>query len=105
MAFPAHVVVKATCTKEWRGANFDAAAAEGNVGAQVAALLGLRVKTTADLESFLKRAFVRAFDLGGGRFEFHVGLRSGPDAARVAEVQDAATRAVRASRNFLVDDY
>lgn len=100
MTFPAHVVVRATCGKEWRGANFDAAAAEGNAGAAVGELLGMRVRTTKELEAFLRRAFVRAHDLGGGAFEFHVGLRDPADAPRAGEVREAVARAVKASRNF-----
>lgn len=113
MAFPAHFVVAARGRKRWRGHNFDAAAAEGNVGAALAAALGMPARTTADLEAFLRRVFVRAYGEGldpnpaavfdpdaGERFEFHVGLRDPGDAARAKELEEAARRAVAASRNF-----
>lgn len=115
MAFPAHVVVAARCTKRWRGHNFDAAAAEGNVGAAVAVALGVPARTTQDLEAFLRRAFVRAYGEGldpnpaavfdpavGERFEFHVGLRDAGDAARAKDVEEAVRRAVAGSRNFVL---
>lgn len=113
MRFPHHLVVKARCTKRWRGANFDAANAEGNVGAAVAGVLGVGVRTSGDLEAFLRRAFVRAygegldpnpaqvFDVGEGEaFEFHVGLREPADAETVARVERAAREAVAKSRSF-----
>lgn len=100
MTFPHHFVVPAVCSKPWRGHNFDAAAAEGNVGAAVAEVLGVRVRTTSDLEAFLKRAFVRAYDFGDDHYEFHVGIRDASvDAARV---ERAAREAVEKSRNFSV---
>lgn len=115
MAFPAHIVIRARCAKRWRGHNFDAAAAEGNVGAAVAATLGLRTRTTPELEAFMRRAFVRAygerldpnplaeFDASEGEaFEFHVGLRDPADAARGKEVEGAAREAVGRSRNFVL---
>ena len=113
MTFTQHVVVKARCTKRWRGANFDAAAAEGAVGAAVATVLGAHVRTTKDLEAFLKRAFVRAygqrldpnpeqsFDLDQGEdFEFHVGLREHVDDATLKRLEQAARDAVASSRKF-----
>ena len=113
MAFPAHVVVAARCRKRWRGHNFDAAAAEGNLAAALAAALGTGARTTQDLEALLRRVFVRAYGEGldpnpeavfdpeaGERFEFHVGLRDAADAARVKELEEVARRAVAASRNF-----
>lgn len=115
MAFPAHVVVAARCTKRWRGHNFDAAAAEGRLGAAVADALGMRVKTTQELEAFMRRVFVRAYGEGldpnpaavfdpqvGEAFEFHVGLRDAGDAARAKELEDVARRAVAESRNFVL---
>lgn len=113
MTFPQHVVVKARCTKRWRGHNFDAAAAEGAVGAAVAKVLGLSVRTTAELEAFYRRAFVRcygsgldpnpgaAFDvLQGEDYEFHVGLRETVDEKTFAAVEEAAREAVSSARNF-----
>ena len=115
MAFPAHVVVAARCTKRWRGHNFDAAAAEGNVAAALAAALGVGARTTGDLEALLRRVFVRAYGEGldanpaatfdpgeGERFEFHVGLRHAEDAARVKELEEAVRRAVAGSRHFVL---
>lgn len=115
MTFPQHVVVKARCTKRWRGHNFDAAAAEGAVGAAVAQALGLSVRTTPELEEFYKRAFVRAYGEGldpnpgaafdvlmGEGYEFHVGLRAPVDEPTLARVQQAARDAVASSRNFSV---
>lgn len=113
MSFPQHVVVRARCTRRWRGHNFDAAAAEGAVGAAVARELGLSVRTTPELEAFYKRAFVRAYGSGldpnpgaafdvleGEDYEFHVGMRAAVDAAALARVERAAREAVEVSRNF-----
>lgn len=113
MSFSRHVVVKARCTKRWRGHNFDAANAEGNVGAAVAGALGLSVRTTADLEAFLRRAFVKAYGQGldpnpgavfdvneGEAYEFHVGLRGAADEATAVAVEAAARKAVEGSRGF-----
>lgn len=113
MTFPRHLVVRARCSKRWRGHNFDQAAAEGNVGAGVADVLGMRVKTTPELTAFLKRCFVRAYGEGldpnpaaefdpavGERFEFHVGLREPVDDATWARIEAAARDAVARSRNF-----
>lgn len=113
IAFPHHFVVKARCAKRWRGHNFAAANAEGNVGAAVAGALGLSVRTTADLEAFLRRAFVKAYGQGldpnpgavfdvdeGEAYEFHVGLRAPVDAATLAAVERAARDAVAGSRGF-----
>lgn len=115
MTFPQHVVVRARCTKRWRGHNFDAAAAEGAVGAAVAKELGLSVRTTPELTAFYKRAFVRAYGSGldpnpgaafdvleGEDYEFHVGLREPVDEPTFARVRDAAREAVAAGRNFVV---
>lgn len=113
MTFRHHFVVKARCAKRWRGHNFDAAAAEGNVGAAVAAALGMSVRTSKDLEAFLRKAFVRAYGQGldpnpaevfdratGEAYEFHVGLREDMPAETRAKVEEAARKAVAASRNF-----
>lgn len=113
MTFPHHVVVKARCTKRWRGHNFDAAAAEGAVGAAVAGVLGMGVRTSKDLEAFLRKAFVRAYGEGldpnpaqafdpvvGEAYEFHVGLRETLTPDKLREVEEAARKAVAASRNF-----
>ena len=113
MAFPQHVVVKARCTKRWRGHNFDAAAAEGAVGAAVARALGLSVRTTPELEAFYKRAYVKAYGQGidpnpgaafdvleGEDFEFHVGLRARVEDERLKAIEQAAREAVASSRNF-----
>lgn len=83
------------------------------MGSAVARVLGLSVRTTVDLEAFLRRALVRtygegldanpeaSFDPGVGEaFEFHVGLRDAADASRVGEVEAAARQAVALSRNF-----
>lgn len=113
IAFPAHVVVRARCRKRWRGANFDEAAARGNVGAALAAALGVRTRTTPELEAFLRRVFVRSYGAGlplnpddpfdpdeGEPFEFHVGLRDPADAARAQELEAVARDALAKSRNF-----
>ena len=115
MSFPQHVVVRARCTKRWRGHNFDAAAAEGAVGAAVARELGLSVRTTPELEAFYKRAFVRAYGSGldpnpgaafdvleGEDYEFHVGLRAAVDDGAFERVEAAAREAIAKSRNFAV---
>lgn len=116
MGFRHHVVVKARCIKRWRGANFDQAAAEGSVGAAVAGVLGLSVRTSRDLEAFLRKAFVRAYGEGldpnpatpfdpavGEAFEFHVGLREELPADVLASVEKAARDAVAGSKNFRLD--
>lgn len=113
MTFPHHVTVRARCTKRWRGHNFDAAAAEGAVGAAVARALGLSVRTTAELTSFYKRAFVRAYGEGldpnpgqafdvleGESYEFHVGLRAPVDDATLQAVEQGAREALATSRHF-----
>lgn len=113
MSFRHHLVVKARCEKRWRGANFDAAAAEGNAGAAVAGVLGMSVRTSRDLEAFLRRAFVRAygqgkdpnpsaaFDPGEGEdFEFHVGLREDFPPETVEAVAQAVRKAVAGSNRF-----
>jgi hypothetical protein len=104
MSFPRHLVVRARCAKRWRGHNFDAAAAEGAVGAAVAHELGLRARTSADLEALLRRAFVRDYetraDEAGEDHEFHVGLREAVDDETAARVERAAREAVARSRSF-----
>lgn len=115
MSFRHHLVVKARCTKRWRGANFDAAAAQGSVGAAVAGALGVGVRTSKDLEAFLHKAIVKSFSEGldpnpaavfdpavGEAYEFHVGLREevGPDTLRA--IEDAARAAVAGSRHFVL---
>lgn len=113
MQFRHHVVVHARCTKRWRGANFDQAAADGNVGAAVAAAVGMSVRTSRDLEAFLRRAFVRSYGQGldpnpaatfdpeeGEAFEFHVGLREDVPPETLAAVEAAAREAVARSRHF-----
>lgn len=113
MTFPQHIVIRALCTKRWRGHNFDAAAAEGAVGAAAANVLGLSVRTTGDLTAFYKRAFVRAYGSGldpnpgaafdvleGEDYEFHVGLRAPVDEDTFARVEAAARAAVASARNF-----
>jgi hypothetical protein len=95
--------VRARCTKAWRGANFDAAAAQGNVGAAVAETLGMRVRTSQELEAFLRRALVKTFELPDERYEFHVGLREPLDAATLANLEGAVRDAVAKSRNFEVE--
>lgn len=115
MTFPQHVVVRARCTKRWRGHNFDAAAAEGAVGAAVAKVLGLSVRTTAELEAFYRRAFVRAYGQGldpnpgaafdvlqGEDYEFHVGLREPVDPKTFGSVEAAVREAVGSARNFVL---
>ena len=115
MAFPQHIVVRARCTKRWRGHNFDQAAAEGNVGAAVAEVLGLPVRTSRDLEAFLRRAFVRGYGQGldpnpsgtfdaaeGEAFEFHVGLREAVPPEAFARLEAAVLQAVGSSRHFVV---
>lgn len=113
MRFDHHVVVSARCTKRWRGANFDAAAAQGNLGAAVAEVLGLSVRTSEDLETFYRHAFIQAYGQGldpnpaatfdateGEAFEFHVGLRKPLDPETLARVKQAAREAVAKSRHF-----
>lgn len=113
MHFPRHFVVRARCTKRWRGANFDAAAAEGNVGAAVARELGASVRTSADLEAFYRKAFVRAYGSGldpnpaasfdtseGEAFEFHVGMREAVSPEKAAAIEHAAREAVARSPHF-----
>lgn len=113
MAFRHHLVIKARCTKRWRGANFDQAAAEGNVGAAVAGVLGMGVRTSRDLEAFLRRAVVKSygqaldpnpaatFDPAEGEdFEFHVGLREDVPPETLAAIEKAARDAVAGSRRF-----
>lgn len=113
IAFPHHIVVHARCTKRWRGHNFDAAAAEGAVGAAVADVLGMRVKTTSELEAFMRRALVRTYGQAldpnpalefdpavGEAYEFHVGIREALDDSTYARVAQAVREAVGKSRNF-----
>jgi len=113
MEFPRHVLVRARCAKRWRGHNFDAAAAEGAVGAAVADMFGMRVKTMPELEAFMRRALVRAYSSGldsnpatafdpamGEAFEFHVGIREPLDDATFARVENVVRDAVAKSRNF-----
>ena len=113
MSFRHHFVVRARCAKRWRGANFDAAAAEGNVGAAVAAVLGMGVRTSRELTAFLQRAFVRAYGEGlhpnpsdvfdpavGEAYEFHVGLREDLPPETVAAIEKAAREAVAESKHF-----
>jgi hypothetical protein len=108
-----HLVVRARCQKRWRGANFDAAAAQGNVGAAVAAALGMPARTSKDLEAFLHKAVVKVYSEGldpnpaaefdtaeGEDFEFHIGLRFDADAGTLAKVEKAARDAVASSRRF-----
>lgn len=115
MSFQRHLVVRARCTKRWRGHNFDAAAAEGAVGAAVANVLGLSVRTTPELKAFYERAFVRAYGAGvdpnpgaafdvleGEDYEFHVGLRAAIDDATFASVEKGAREAVATSRHFVL---
>lgn len=115
MQFQHHFVVKARCTKRWRGANFDAAAAQGNLGAAVAAALGLPARTSRDLEALLHHAVVKMYGEGldpnpaavfdpnvGESFEFHVGLRASLDADGLAKVEQAAREAIAKSRHFVL---
>jgi hypothetical protein len=115
MSFRHHVVVKARCTKRWRGANFDRSAAEGNVGAAVAGALGMSVRTSRDLEAFLRRAVVKSygqaldpnpaatFDPAEGEdFEFHVGLREDAPPETLAAIEKSAREAVAGSRHFVL---
>lgn len=113
MSFPHHLVVRARCHKRWRGANFDQAAAEGAVGAAVADVLGMRVKTTPELEAFLRRVFVKSYGEGldpnpaaafdpavGEAFEFHLGVREPLPADQVARIEAAARAAIAATKSF-----
>lgn len=115
MAFPHHLVVQARCAKRWRGANFDQAAAEGNVGAALAALWGIDVRAKDGVERLLRKAIVRSYgerrDVNpaqrydpseGEAFEFHVGLRDAASPDDVDRVQAAVVEAIRESRNFTV---
>lgn len=113
MTFPHHLVVRARCAKRWRGANFDAAAAEGNVGAALAARWGIDVRAKDGAERLLQRAFVRAYGerrdpnpavaydpAQGEDFEFHVGLRESVSATELDALRAAVVAAIEASRNF-----
>lgn len=115
MSFRHHLVVKGRCSKRWRGANFDQASADGNVGAAVAGALGMSVRTSRDLEAFLRRAFVKSYGQGldpnptatfdpseGEVFEFHVGLREDFPPGTVAAIEAAAREAVARSRHFVL---
>jgi hypothetical protein len=115
MTFPQHVVIRAKCTRRWRGHNFDAAQAQGAVGAAVARALGVSARTTPELEAFYKRAYVKcygegldpnpgaAFDiLQGEDFEFHVGLRQPVDDVTLKAIESEARSALAASRHFTV---
>lgn len=115
IAFPRHLVIRARCHKRWRGHNFDLAAAEGALGAAVARVLGVSVRTNADLEAFYRKALVRSYGEGldanpaatfdpaeGEAFEFHVGLREPVDDATAARVDAEARAALAASRRFTV---
>lgn len=115
MSFPQHVVIRARCTKRWRGHNFDAAQAQGAVGAAVARALGMSVRTTPELEQFYKRAYVKcygegldpnpgaAFDiLSGEDFEYHIGLREAVSEDVLKRVEHEAREALRQSRHFVV---
>jgi len=112
MSFPQHIVVRARCTKRWRGSNMDAQAAEGNVGAAVAGALGMSVRTSAQLEAFYRKAFVRAYgerrdasaevaDVDEGEaYEFHVGLREDVLPDLLVSLEKAVRDAVAGSRSF-----
>lgn len=115
MSFPQHVNVRARCTKRWRGHNFDAAQAQGAVGAAVARALGVSAKSTADLEAFYKRAYVKAYGQGveanpgaafdvleGEDFEFHVGMRQPVDEETLKRIETEVREALSASRHFVV---
>jgi hypothetical protein len=108
MVFPQHVVIRARCEKRWRGANFDAAVTEAAVGASVANALHARVKTTPELEAFMRRVFVRGYqiatDESGEDHEFHVGMRERVDDATFAAVEEGARAAVAAGRHFRLRD-
>lgn len=117
MRFPHHLAVKAWCTKRWRGANFDQANAEGAVGAAVAGVLGLPVRSTQDLQRFYEKALVRSYGQAldpnpaetfdpaeGEAFEFHVGIREPLPPERVAELERAVREAVAKSRHFVLRD-
>lgn len=115
MAFPHHLVVRARCSKRWRGANFDQAAAEGNVGAALAAHWGIDVRAKDGLEQLLRRAIVRSYGERreenptwswdpsiGEAFEFHVGLREPMPEAELAQLRALVEKAVAESRSFSV---
>lgn len=116
MAFPHHLVVRARCAKRWRGANFDQAAAEGNLGAALAAHWGIDVRAKDGLEQLLHRALVRSYGerreenpswswdpAVGEAFEFHVGLRAATPPEELARIEALVRRAVAESRNFRLD--
>ncbi|MEA3200287.1 MAG: hypothetical protein QOE90_1715 [Thermoplasmata archaeon] len=115
MAFRHHVVVQARCTKRWRGANFDVAAAQGNVASALAAALGMPARTSADLEALLHKVVVKTYGEGldpnpaavfdpavGEAWEFHVGVRAELDDITLAKLERAAREAVAGSRHFLL---
>jgi hypothetical protein len=117
IAFPHHLVVRARCAKRWRGANFDQAAAEGNVGAALASLWNIDVRAKDGVERLLRKALVRSFGerrevnptqrydpAEGEDFEFHIGLREAAAPADVERVRAAVVDAIRGSRNFSAQD-
>lgn len=113
MSFTHHLVVRARCSKRWRGGNFDQAAAEGNIGAALARHWGLDPRTDAGLEALLTRAIIRSYgerrDMNptwnydsseGEDFEFHIGLRFDAPPEEVKQVEDVVRQAVAESRHF-----
>ncbi len=113
MTFPHHVIVEARCEKKWRGANFDQANAEANVGAALADLWKISPRSQEGLEALLKKAFVRSYgerrDINptttfdpevGEAFEFHVGLRTPTSEEERARIVEAIVGAVQRSRHF-----
>lgn len=115
MQFRHHVVIRARCTKRWRGANFDLMAAQGNLAAALAARLGMPARTSQDLEALLHKVVVKAYGEGldpnpaqefdaaqGESFEFHVGLRFDPAPEQLAALDKTAREAIAASRHFVL---
>lgn len=108
---PFHLVLRARSARRWRGTNFDAAHAEGALGAAVMRALGL--DPARDFERFAKEAVVAGrrealalnpaerFDVAEGEaWEFHVALRRAVPEDVKAAVGKAAREAVAGARNF-----
>lgn len=113
MTFTHHLVVPARCSKRWRGANFDQASAEANIGAALARHWNLDPRSQAGLQALFERALVKSYGerrdtnpthavdpSEGEEFEFHVGLRVPLDDAALASVRETVEGAVKESRHF-----
>lgn len=108
---PFHAVVRARSAKRWRGTNFDAAAAEGAVGAALMRALGLDPGNASDFAEFARVAVVKGvrprvelnpeerFDPAEGEaWEFHAAVRR--EVTDADAVRKALEAAVAGARNF-----